>query len=632
MLKSLCSGGFSAQEYFASQGIDGSQLAPRKAFVAMLRNLLPVNDKEIAAILTRYGESGAVDTKTFFADAGLSPSFQASAESHSDDISSSVLHQLRRQIVSNSKGPEHVMRLFATYDRLGTGAATTVQFVRVLRRVQITLPESDEDAITQALDGSQTGKIDYLSFVRFCFEDKGAKLSSSGSKSPAAHKPGRPQSALVTRPVLLEEGGSGVREVVRPNRPSSSTARLNSSLRRRSSDSAYDDYRHEVFDDDQALHPAPRSPLMAHLDEYSDIQEDGGSVASNISLVASNTIDNSSYRSVVPPDRSSSSASSVTSSLQWYTDPLLQDPSKDADITAPYLLRLRELVVRRHQQGRSLREIFHHFDRAKSGYFGAAELRRGMNDLKLNVNADLVPAVLRSIAMDGADRASLGEFTAFMSGCDFKAVEGRVVECVSRHVRGAGLAFLQRFLDAMGASYTSPELFPPLSDAGHGMDRFTFIETLRRLGLTLQKDDVDSLCTRFDLHASGVISVARFLKMVQASTGFVEAERGAMEQEEVCQQAAQAKRVLRAKASTGQTFLTLDIIQMAEYLGIKCISEPQLLWIAKQCLQAPLPPNWSSRIDNSGSTVYCNSATRKAQAEHPLDPHFKALRDAYRAR
>eukprot|EP00873_Tetraselmis_striata_P035234 jgi/Tetstr1/455498/TSEL_042326.t1 len=54
--------------------------------------------------------------------------------------------------------------------------------------------------------------------------------------------------------------------------------------------------------------------------------------------------------------------------------------------------------------------------------------------------------------------------------------------------------------------------------------------------------------------------------------------------------------------------------------------DSDLLWIAEQALQAPLPTNWSQYYDNaSGNDYFVNDITGVTTWEHPLDEHFRAL-------
>ena len=76
--------------------------------------------------------------------------------------------------------------------------------------------------------------------------------------------------------------------------------------------------------------------------------------------------------------------------------------------------------------------------------------------------------------------------------------------------------------------------------------------------------------------------------------------------------------------------LTEDIIKMSEYLGIRVLSEPSLLWIAADAFSAPLPTGWTTHRDTSGRMFFHNSTSNASQWDHPLDGHFRRLRDKHR--
>lgn len=60
------------------------------------------------------------------------------------------------------------------------------------------------------------------------------------------------------------------------------------------------------------------------------------------------------------------------------------------------------------------------------------------------------------------------------------------------------------------------------------------------------------------------------------------------------------------------------------------LSEQNMLWIAADALKAPLPVSWSAQKDSDGRTYFHNHLTNQSRWEHPLDPHFRKLRDKYR--
>lgn len=86
--------------------------------------------------------------------------------------------------------------------------------------------------------------------------------------------------------------------------------------------------------------------------------------------------------------------------------------------------------------------------------------------------------------------------------------------------------------------------------------------------------------------------------------------------------------------SNGQQIndLSEEMIAMCEYLGIRVLSERYMLWIAADALKAPLPVNWIALKDANGRTFFYNHLTNQSKWEHPLDPHFRKLRDKYRQR
>lgn len=69
-----------------------------------------------------------------------------------------------------------------------------------------------------------------------------------------------------------------------------------------------------------------------------------------------------------------------------------------------------------------------------------------------------------------------------------------------------------------------------------------------------------------------------------------------------------------------------DVEALAAFLGIDPAKEPNLMWIARQCLDAQLPAAWSEYFEEgSGNAYYFNELTEITTWEHPLDAHFKAM-------
>lgn len=68
-----------------------------------------------------------------------------------------------------------------------------------------------------------------------------------------------------------------------------------------------------------------------------------------------------------------------------------------------------------------------------------------------------------------------------------------------------------------------------------------------------------------------------------------------------------------------------EVENYAQYLGMKLPEDNAYLWIAKEALQTPLPPEWKAyqKKDDSGQPFYFNSKTGESIWEHPLDESFR---------
>mmetsp|Transcript_12380 Transcript_12380/g.11212 ORF Transcript_12380/g.11212 Transcript_12380/m.11212 type:complete len:400 (-) Transcript_12380:19-1218(-) len=82
--------------------------------------------------------------------------------------------------------------------------------------------------------------------------------------------------------------------------------------------------------------------------------------------------------------------------------------------------------------------------------------------------------------------------------------------------------------------------------------------------------------------------------------------------------------------NTSDISLSHELLDMAAYLGIRPITESHLLWIANDALHAPLPANWIIQKDKNNKNYFYNNVTHQSRWDHPLDPHFRKLRDSFR--
>ncbi|NXD86608.1 CE164 protein, partial [Halcyon senegalensis] len=63
----------------------------------------------------------------------------------------------------------------------------------------------------------------------------------------------------------------------------------------------------------------------------------------------------------------------------------------------------------------------------------------------------------------------------------------------------------------------------------------------------------------------------------------------------------------------------------AQEIGIDPEKEPELIWLAKEGIVAPLPTNWRPCQDITGDIYYFNFATGQSSWDHPCDDHYKQL-------
>ncbi|XP_015257389.1 PREDICTED: centrosomal protein of 164 kDa [Cyprinodon variegatus] len=68
-----------------------------------------------------------------------------------------------------------------------------------------------------------------------------------------------------------------------------------------------------------------------------------------------------------------------------------------------------------------------------------------------------------------------------------------------------------------------------------------------------------------------------------------------------------------------------DILEYAREIGIDPENEPELLWLAREGVSAPLPPEWKPCQDTTGEIYYFNFSTGQSTWEHPCDEHYRQL-------
>ncbi|KAI5282523.1 hypothetical protein MUG91_G103n53 [Manis pentadactyla] len=75
-----------------------------------------------------------------------------------------------------------------------------------------------------------------------------------------------------------------------------------------------------------------------------------------------------------------------------------------------------------------------------------------------------------------------------------------------------------------------------------------------------------------------------------------------------------------------------EILEFAREIGIDPIKEPELMWLAREGIVAPLPVEWKPCQDITGDIYYFNFANGQSMWDHPCDEHYRSLVTQERAK
>ncbi|KFP64540.1 Centrosomal protein of 164 kDa, partial [Cariama cristata] len=68
-----------------------------------------------------------------------------------------------------------------------------------------------------------------------------------------------------------------------------------------------------------------------------------------------------------------------------------------------------------------------------------------------------------------------------------------------------------------------------------------------------------------------------------------------------------------------------EIQDFAREIGIDPEKEPELLWLAREGIVAPLPPEWKPCQDITGDIYYFNFTNGQSMWDHPCDDRYREL-------
>jgi Ca2+-binding EF-hand superfamily protein len=341
------------------------------------------------------------------------------------------------------------------------------------------------------------------------------------------------------------------------------------------------------------------------------------------------------------------------------------------NISKQIILKLRNFLIEKHLKGAKIYDLFELFVQSGRLFFDSVDLLNALAKLNISTSLAVTNIVIMHLAIDGKDKVSYGEFKVFVTDVDHKILEKLVLGQLAFQLERQGRVYEQLFrtcmtdsaIEVKSSKFSSQMNQIPYTNylqssyeasrkiKNNGMiGALEFQNALLKLGLKLNAHDLDRLSVRFDIHGGGLCAVSRFIDMVEGSTQWKQALSKVRIQEEAVAEAHILREKLRSQENaTGYdnnnlstcghagsqvmptNVITEELLAMAEYLGIRPITEEHMLWIAADALRAPLPVSWSMMTDSRGRIYFYNQISKQSRWEHPLDPHFRKLRDDYRS-
>ncbi|KAH8059247.1 GTPase [Aureococcus anophagefferens] len=258
---------------------------------------------------------------------------------------------------------------------------------------------------------------------------------------------------------------------------------------------------------------------------------------------------------------------------------------------------LRELVLGA-AAGRTLTQIFAHFDRRVRKCFDARDLLEGLVDLGVGATLGDARALVRRFCRDAPDDASqlavhLGDFAVFVDDPDHDAFERDVCEAVAKRLLllpPSAPAAPPRRPAATTRPESSQKAAARALRAAFGdeprVSRRAFARGLRPSG-SRRSPTAASAARRASTKHDGRCSAARFAKMVRRSPEWRENAwlrrvrlAAAREADVACG---------GARAARWASGLDEALVEACRTLGLRVFTDADLAWIALDALEAPLP-------------------------------------------
>jgi Ca2+-binding EF-hand superfamily protein len=566
------------------------------------------------------------------------------------------------------KDVDEVYKMFSRWDTEGTGDITTTQFFRSLRSLHVHLSDHDQDLLVELLDVNNTGRVNFEQLLAFCLAEKYPALdTSSQSLSLKSLRNYHQDNMSVDQSIggasssdlksdtsnISNSSSSGPAYIKRP-----SSQRPQSSRNRLISDHTDDQLRSPEFSTSpggdgtgiiRSLRQRPQRPFTASgrvsSSSYTKIKTSmNEKLEDDVALAPDNIIDDDPEHEIswfhhhqeMMDARSFDTASNTinTSEHDDLPSPLIKANRIDNQNMGDFkrevlesLQRLREICTSSLNAGQQIREVFKFFDRKSTNVeFDLHDFLSALSDIDMVLNERVAYSAFHSLTVPGFETVSYGEFVSFIIDPDYYMLALPIQQEVSSRLERNG----KSFADELFALFKAGDASDP---ANHGLiPAADFIQALQALKLPLNQNHIQRLVQHFDHDGScTTISSSRFIAMITTSPLWLHAMKILDYQAQSVKESSYLREQLHQNASSPLVQgITEELLSMAEYLGIRPLSDRPILWIASEALNAALPAPWISKMDQNGRNFFYNSQTKQSQWDHPLDPQFKQLRDQHR--
>lgn len=273
----------------------------------------------------------------------------------------------------------------------------------------------------------------------------------------------------------------------------------------------------------------------------------------------------------------------------------------------------------------SLSDYYNIFDRDKNMFFNAEDFMNGCAVLlKASIPLYLASFAITSMAVDGENTVSYGEFKIFILYWETnEAVARKTIDVICKSIEKQGLDYINFIRNLFNEKSENDSGFCSLE---------AFTSTMKILGVA-SDEDINKLVMRFDIHGTKSCSVTRFLAMLERSARYKQAVREVTVINQAISESQQLKTMIADQLPLPAPLhnMSTQLIDMCVYLGIRVMTDVDIVWIAEDALRAPLPGlEWTVKHDNAGRIFFHNTLTNESKWDHPLDYHFRKLRDKYR--